>query len=524
MGVCWCKEKDPEEGDVYSLNPEPESASPAVSETRTRIAKVVDSKLVDQLVLEMLGLIASIVDNDEESPVSLVKLHMIADKEEGWIQVVKSMVRVIPLEDPFGPSVIIILLDDCPLPSKDSVIKVTQMLGLSSQRAALGDMNVRVERNICVVLGCLAEKLAGPNSVAVFTQNTLDYLIAFLVKRREACVVLFALLALEKFAHTTENKLTINKCLERERENPLLELEKLAGSKDPVWRQVGFCAQWALDNLFLIEGRKLSYEVVDMSSINVILNSQDVSEYLKISCDGLEARCDSYSFESVRCTFQVDEGCWYYESVIVTPGVMQIGWATKNSHFLNHEGYGIGDDLYSLSYDGCRKLIWYKARPEPVTEVPEWRPGDVLGALIDMNTKEVVFSLNGRRLPPCREIFETTRQGFFAAASFMAFQQCRFNFGHEPFKFPPTDRPFSSFNQHGYLTDEQKKVVPRRIYLEQLRCSSVKEDSCTLCFDETACCVLEPCGHRGFCSVCTSQLKECPMCRAGIVIVREQET
>lgn len=36
-----------------------------------------------------------------------------------------------------------------------------------------------------------------------------------------------------------------------------------------------------------------------------MLNSKDVSEYLKISADGLEARCDAYSFESVRCTYQV---------------------------------------------------------------------------------------------------------------------------------------------------------------------------------------------------------------------------
>lgn len=61
--------------------------------------------------------------------------------------------------------------------------------------------------------------------------------------------MLFALLALEKFAHTTENKLTINKCLEREKENPLLVLERLAEDNDSVWRQVGFCAKWALDNL-----------------------------------------------------------------------------------------------------------------------------------------------------------------------------------------------------------------------------------------------------------------------------------
>lgn len=55
----------------------------------------------------------------------------------------------------------------------------------------------------------------------------------------------------------------------------------------------------------VIEGRKYSYETVDVTNVNVMLNTKDVSEYLKISPDGLEARCDAYSFESVRCTYQV---------------------------------------------------------------------------------------------------------------------------------------------------------------------------------------------------------------------------
>jgi hypothetical protein len=38
----------------------------------------------------------------------------------------------------------------------------------------------------------------------------------------------------------------------------------------------------------LVEGRKFSYECVDMSGINVMLNTKDVSEYLKISPNGLE--------------------------------------------------------------------------------------------------------------------------------------------------------------------------------------------------------------------------------------------
>ena len=40
----------------------------------------------------------------------------------------------------------------------------------------------------------------------------------------------------------------------------------------------------------LVEGRKFSYESVDTSGINVMLNIKDVSEYLKISPNGLEVQ------------------------------------------------------------------------------------------------------------------------------------------------------------------------------------------------------------------------------------------
>lgn len=76
----------------------------------------------------------------------------------------------------------------------------------------------------------------------------------------------------------------------------------------------------------LIEGRKYTYQISNIDHINVMLNTSDVSEYLKISGDGLEARCDSYSFESVRSTFSVKSGSWYFECLIITSGVMQIGW------------------------------------------------------------------------------------------------------------------------------------------------------------------------------------------------------
>lgn len=54
--------------------------------------------------------------------------------------------------------------------------------------------------------------------------------------------------------------------------------------------------------------------------------------------------------------------------------------------------------------------------------------------------------------------FNSSSNGFFPAASFMSFQQCRFNFGSDEFKFPPK-RSFSVFNDVGDLKP-QDKVCP----------------------------------------------------------------
>ncbi|KOB74976.1 putative F16A11.1 [Operophtera brumata] len=146
-----------------------------------------------------------------------------------------------------------------------------------------------------------------------------------------------------------------------------------------------------------------------MNDTNAMLDCRDTTDFLKISSDGLEARCDAHTFESVRCTFQINQGCWYYEVEILTPGVMQIGWATKETKFSTHEGYGIGDDCFSLAYDGCRRLLWHKATPKICDTVNPWAPGDIVGCLIDVGQQEAIFSLNGARLPVCKDIFKSSR-------------------------------------------------------------------------------------------------------------------
>lgn len=150
-------------------------------------------------------------------------------------------------------------------------------------------------------------------------------------------MILFSLVALEKFSETSENKLTIQKRLEqiggcnddnllqhKQQQHPIWNLERewAGNEEDYLKRQVGFCSQWCLDNLckwsffksklslhsgylrvgsfiFIIlliffldvlEDRPYAYTVEDTSNINVMLNANDVSEYLKIAPNGLEVR------------------------------------------------------------------------------------------------------------------------------------------------------------------------------------------------------------------------------------------
>ena len=59
-----------------------------------------------------------VLSSDQEPPSSLLQLHRLAEEETGWVNVVETVIKVIPSDDPLGPSVITLLLDECPLPTK----------------------------------------------------------------------------------------------------------------------------------------------------------------------------------------------------------------------------------------------------------------------------------------------------------------------------------------------------------------------------------------------------------------------
>lgn len=90
MGVCLCKDKVEDENS--------EDLSPYMSTTDNvsrcnRIERLADR--VDELVKETLDVIASIVDDEPETPNSMLLLHDITDRPKGWLCLVRSLIRVV---------------------------------------------------------------------------------------------------------------------------------------------------------------------------------------------------------------------------------------------------------------------------------------------------------------------------------------------------------------------------------------------------------------------------------------------
>uniref|UniRef100_A0A0K2U236 Putative LOC100120278 [Nasonia vitripennis] n=1 Tax=Lepeophtheirus salmonis TaxID=72036 RepID=A0A0K2U236_LEPSM len=240
------------------------------------------------LILETLSVYRTIVENNEDPPLPMLKLHSIAYTEEGWLRMVESLIQVIPINEPIGPASITLLLDECPLPSAATVGELIQKLELKNSC----DTKTKPDkhRNVAIILGCIADKLAGPRSAHIFSVQVQDYLLSNLQNDNHPALILFSIIAIEKFCQTTENKSLLLKRLVSMKENPFLHLEKWVNREEYLERQVGVCAQWLLDNMICIEERPFSYKNANMDGINVILNSNDVSEYLKITPDGLEVR------------------------------------------------------------------------------------------------------------------------------------------------------------------------------------------------------------------------------------------
>ncbi|KAF2361868.1 SPRY domain [Trinorchestia longiramus] len=144
---------------------------------------------------------------------------------------------------------------------------------------------------------------------------------------------------------------------------------------------------------------------------------------------GLVAR---ENFVSVMANVGVYGGKWQYEVVISSSGVMQVGWATRSSHFNAEKG--VGDTPDSYSYDGNRQRSWNTSSRK---YGDTWQSGDVITCGIDMDKRSITYYRNGRSLGKAFDAI-ATGQGYvyFPAVSLSKHEVLVVNFGSQPLLYP----------------------------------------------------------------------------------------
>jgi Kip1 ubiquitination-promoting complex protein 1 len=115
-------------------------------------------------------------------------------------------------------------------------------------------------------------------------------------------------------------------------------------------------------------------------------------EFILADKQGLDVEAVG-SFVSIRANTAVFSGRYYYEVMLKTDGLMQIGWSTIQTPFNSQRG--VGDDLTSYAYDGFRIKKWNR---DNLAYGEAWSVGDIIGTLIDFDRKVIQFWRNHKSL------------------------------------------------------------------------------------------------------------------------------
>ncbi|XP_062980409.1 ryanodine receptor 2 isoform X3 [Elgaria multicarinata webbii] len=128
-------------------------------------------------------------------------------------------------------------------------------------------------------------------------------------------------------------------------------------------------------------------------------------------------------------TYAVKTGKWYFEFEAVTSGDMRVGWA-KPACQPEQE---LGSDEQAFVFDGFKAQRWHQGNEHFGRS---WLTGDIVGCMVDLNERTMMFTLNGEILLDdsgselAFKDFEVG-DGFIPACSLGLSQVGRMNFGKD---------------------------------------------------------------------------------------------
>jgi hypothetical protein len=188
-----------------------------------------------------------------------------------------------------------------------------------------------------------------------------------------------------------------------------------------------FCSQWAVQN----------FAGAPTVPQGVVLDKK--LPFFKLLPDRLQARNDTYSFQSATGMAAVDQGRWQFEVTMVSDGQhngnIHIGWARSDSSIID----GVGNTELSYGFDAALSHFW-NDRSYTKYGTERAKVGSVIGCYFNLETGEIGFMLDGVNMGVAFSVPVEQRQlplAFFCPAiSLGRFQQCTVNFGAQALQYP----------------------------------------------------------------------------------------
>jgi len=187
----------------------------------------------------------------------------------------------------------------------------------------------------------------------------------------------------------------------------------------------------------------------------------------RISRKGVAFGLSEFCSVAIASCKPLMNGKWYYEAKMLTDGVVQLGWANSFFRGDDAKGDGIGDDLHSWAFDGCRKVKWSDGIKNTYGGAVAWKRGDVIGCLLNMDLGQISFTRNGHDLGVAFQNLPHFHNGLFAALSLEDNEAVELIISQEDMRFSPPlgYEPLETASLIPTLADHSDKHIANETYL-----------------------------------------------------------